>query len=277
MSDRLTTACGYIDKGGVGKTTSIGHLGVALAEDNHNVLLIDLAGKQGDLAKLFGLEDDLDADHWPNISTVFQPEWEKITDKLGDRAFTELVHETGEGPDLIPAHSGLDSLEVELESKYSGAEKYNQLESFLAEYVADSYDVCLIDLPGMANNVTYNGVWASQSVLTPVEAGSFEAGQARALKFDLQKFRSKLNRDVELSMVLPNKIDTRTKLGRRYIDEYREEYGGVVAPEPVPQSQDIRNATEQGMTIFELEEPLESARQAMDAYRSNARALVDRA
>ena len=100
--NRPITACGYIDKGGVGKTTSIGHFGVALAEEGYDVLLIDLAGKQGDLAKLFGIVDELDPEDWPNISTVFQPEWERVVEQLGDDAIDQLIHETAEGVDLIP-------------------------------------------------------------------------------------------------------------------------------------------------------------------------------
>ena len=276
MPNRPITACGYIDKGGVGKTTSIGHFGVALAEEGYDVLLIDLAGKQGDLAKLFGIVDEIDPEDWPNISTVFQPEWERVVEQLGDDAIDQLIHETAEGVDLIPAHQGLDSLDIELESKYSGPNKYNRLDEFITEFISGRYDVVLIDLPGMANNITYNGVWAAQHVLTPVEAGSFEADQARALQYDLQKLSDGYDRDVSLEMIIPNKIDMRTKLARRYLEQYEDEFGDALAPEPVPMSQDIRNATENGQTIFALEEPSGTAKEAIDAYRSNARALVDR-
>lgn len=57
---------------------------------------------------------------------------------------------------------------------------------------------------------------------------------------------------------------------------YHEEFDGVVAPEPVAKSQDIRNATETGKTVFELEDPSTTASRAKDAYLTNARELVDR-
>jgi ATPases involved in chromosome partitioning len=70
-------AAAFLDKGGTGKTTTVAHLAVALEELGHNVLIIDLAGKQGDLAKHFGAwsdyRDQVDNDEaWPNISTVFR-------------------------------------------------------------------------------------------------------------------------------------------------------------------------------------------------------------
>ena len=120
MPEQTLRCAAYLDKGGTGKTTSVGHFGVALAEAGHKVLLIDLAGKQADLSKLFGLQNAVDPDDWPNVATTFQPEWERVAERLGDAAVDDLIHETKEDVDLIPAHQGLDSLDVELETKYEG-------------------------------------------------------------------------------------------------------------------------------------------------------------
>jgi chromosome partitioning protein len=65
-------AAAFPDKGGVGKTTTITHVGVALADEGYKVCLLDLAGKQGDLTKHFGLwQEAKESDDWPNITTVF--------------------------------------------------------------------------------------------------------------------------------------------------------------------------------------------------------------
>jgi len=84
-------AASFLDKGGTGKTTTTGHFAAALAKDGHDVLAMDLAGKQGDLGYLFGLSDqiqrDLDAeDDWPNISTVFDQRWSDIADRSAAHA-----------------------------------------------------------------------------------------------------------------------------------------------------------------------------------------------
>ena len=266
----------YLDKGGTGKTTSVGHFGVALAEAGRDVLLIDLAGKQGDLSKLFGLRDAVDPDDWPNIATTFQPEWERVAEKLGDSAVDDLIYATNESVDLIPAHQGLDSLDVELESKYAGQQKYTVFDQFLTEFIDRRYDVVLLDLPGVANNITYNGVYAAKQVLTPVETGHFEAEQARALVGDLDRFQDAIGREVGLAMLLPNKLDQRTKLAQRYLEEYTTEFGELIAPEPIPDSQAIRNAAANGQTVFAYEEPSKTAQRAQEAFRADADALVDR-
>jgi len=166
------------------------------------------------------------------------------------------VIDTGEGPALIPAHPGLDTLDAELGNIDDARERYSRLEQFLDEYVDPlDYDVVLIDLPGMTNNVTYNGLWAARNAITPVEMGPFEAEQADALRRDLKKIADNFSVDIELSLVLPNKVDTRTKLAEEYLASFEDEYGDTIAPTYVPYSQDIRNAAQRGVTAFELEDP----------------------
>ncbi|MFW6382425.1 MAG: ParA family protein [Haloferacaceae archaeon] len=281
MNDTLRVAA-FIDKGGTGKTTATAHLGVALAEEGLDVLLIDLAGKQGDLAKTFGVWDDYrdlinTGDAWPNVTTVFQDEWEAIADKLGEDAVDDLVVAAGEGVDLIPAHPGLDSLDADLGNIDDAADRYSRLETFLDDYVDPrGYDALLLDLPGLTNNVSYSGLWAAKHVLAPVEMGPFEAEQADQLREDLGQMVAAFDVEVVLSMVLPNKVDTRTKLAEEYLEAFQDEYPDAIAPEYVPYSQDIRNAVDGGRTAFALEEPSGTARQAREAFATNARALIDR-
>lgn len=280
MTNRLAA---FIDKGGVGKTTAVAHLGVALAQQDQDVLLIDLAGKQGDLAKHFGVWDTYkeaidNDDAWPNISTVFDDAWDTIATKLGDDPVDDLTIQTEEGPDLIPAHPGLDTLDSELGNIDDAADRYSRLEQFLDEYVDPlGYDQILIDLPGATNNVSYNGLWAARNVLTPVEMGPFEADQADALREDLERIGANFPSVViNLELVLPNKVDTRTTLAEDYLEAFQEEYPESIAPEYIPYSQDIRNAAEDGATAFALEKPSKTAKRAREAYLAAADAYLSR-
>jgi chromosome partitioning protein len=281
MSKTLRAAS-FIDKGGVGKTTSVAHLGAALHEQGAEVLLIDLAGKQGDLAKHFGVwenyQTEIEADDaWPNISTTFDDSWATITKKLGQEATTDLIFDTGEGPDLIPAHPGLDTLDSELGNIDDARERYSRLEAFLDEHVDPlGYDAVLIDLPGLSNNVTYNGLWAARNVIVPVEPGSFEDEQADALEADLKKLGENFDIELSLALVLPNKIDTRRNLDQEYLVTFVEKFEDAIAPEHVPYSQDIRNSAECGETAFALEEPSTTADRARAAYLSAGEALLTR-
>jgi len=272
----------FLDKGGTGKTTTTAHLGRALSELGYEGVLIDLAGKQSDLAKQFGLyeaqqeaiENDED---FPNLSSVFDDDFAKLVKMNGvDAILDRLIYHTDENVDLIPAHPGLDSVDGELNNVEDREDRYGRLKAFIDEYLEDRYDFILIDLPGLSRIVPYNGVWAAENIIAPVEMGSYEFGQAKQLAEDVDKYCSNWDIDAELTMVIPNKFEKGTTLADDYLDRYHEEFDGTVAPEPVAKSQDIRNATETGKTIFELDEPSTTAVRAKEAYLANARELVER-
>jgi chromosome partitioning protein len=65
-------------------------------------------------------------------------------------------------------------------------------------------------------------------------------------------------------------------LAEDYLDDFRNEYPDAIAPESIPQSQDIRNAAESGQTAFALEEPSTTADRARSAYLSASEALLTR-
>lgn len=279
MKTLMTTlrAASFLDKGGVGKTTTIAHLGVAIDELGHDVLLIDLAGKQGDLAKHFGLWTDVQnqEDDWPNITTVFQPEWDSIVEKLPS-AVDDLIWKTGEGPDLIPAHESLDGLDSLLSDVDDTGERYRRLDGFLNAYLDGSYDVILLDLPGSTSNISMNGLWAARNLVVPVRPGPFEEGQAAQLRRDLELIRDEQDVNIRLQMMLLNELDERTNAGQAFRDEFATEYPAAIAPAQINSSQDIVNAQIGGETLFALEDPSSTAERALDAYRTNADELITR-
>lgn len=276
----------FIDKGGTGKTTSAAHLGVALNQLGSSVLLIDLAGKQGDLADALGVFEDVQRDistedDFPNIATTMGNRWSDVAEMVGGKEAVErLVYETESGVDLIPAHPDLDGLDADLGNIDDVQERYNRLRLFLDDHVEplERWDVIILDMPGLANNITYNGLWAAQNVVTPVSMGSFELKQARSLKNDLQKIRSSYEQEVQLTMVIANLYDRRTNLHSDILARFEDEFGSVMAPEYIVDSQQIRTVTEEGQSLFDVpdEELLSTAEDARDAFRRNAAELRTR-
>jgi len=91
-----------------------------------------------------------------------------------------------------------------------------------------------------------------------------------------RKITENFSVDIELSLVLPNKVDTRTKLAEEYLESFEAEYGDTIAPNYVPYSQDIRNAAQRGVTAFELENPSATAKKAKNAYTAAVESLLIR-
>lgn len=274
--DYSTHRCAvYLDKGGVGKSTSAAHLGVAAAEADHEVLLVGLSGKQRDLAIQFGIADEI-AD-WPNVSTMLSPDWEPMVAENGAEPYERVIYDTGEGPDLIPSHPGLDGRNAELKQLYDDTEKYELLDRALStEYIEERYDLIVFDLPGAPSVTTYNGLWAAENVLVPVLPGPFEARQAVELAGDIKTLRTSWNRDLRVAMLMPTMTDDRTRLTDQYAEKYGEAFGARVAPSSVPFSQDVRNAQDAGRTVFALDRPSNTAEKVIEAYRENVAALMER-
>jgi len=279
-------AASFLDKGGTGKTTTTGHFAAALARDGHDVLAIDLAGKQGDLAYLFGLADEIDRDleaenDWPNIATVFDERWSDIADQLGSPrdAVDELVYEADVGVDVIPAHPGLDSLDGDLRNIDDPNTRYTRLQEFLNAYVDPlGYDIVFIDLPGSTNNIALNGIWGAEYVFAPVKMGPFEFKQAKSVRDDLANIRENYDAaNPELATLVPNLFTERTKLDTEKLQDFHDEFGDLVAGEPVKESQQIMNLTDGGQTLFQIpdDELSRTGEQARDAFQANARDLYE--
>jgi chromosome partitioning protein len=286
VSDDTQRAAIFIDKGGTGKTTSAAHIGAALNELGHDTLLLDLAGKQGDLADALGIYEDVqediaNEDDFPNIATTMGNRWNDLAEMVGaEDAVERLVYETESGVDLIPAHPDLDGLDADLGNIDDVDDRYNRLRLFLDNYVEPlgRWDVILLDMPGMANNITYNGLWAAQNVVTPVSMGGFELKQALSLQDDLQKIRSNYGQDVRLQMMIANLYDRRTNLHSDIREQFEDEFTALMAPEYIVDSQQIRTVTDDGRTLFDIpdDELLSTAKDARDAFLANAEELHNR-
>jgi len=285
MADTRRAAI-FIDKGGTGKTTNAAELGAALNESGKDVLLLDLAGKQGDLADALGVyesvqEDISNEDDFPNIATTMGNRWSDVAEMVGnEEAVDRLVYKTDSGVDLIPAHPDLDGLDADLGNIDDVEDRYNRLRLFLDNYVdpLDRWDIIILDMPGLANNITYNGLWAAQNVVTPVSMGSFEFKQAQSLEADLEKIRSGYDQNVELRMIIANLYDRRTNLHKEILEKFEAQFGSVMAPEYTVDSQQIRTVTEEGRTLFDVpdDELLKTGADAKAAFLANAEELYDR-
>ncbi|MCG1007945.1 MULTISPECIES: ParA family protein [Haloferacaceae] len=265
MKNGILTAATYVQKGGVGKTTTAAHVAVAAAQNHDlNTLLIDLAGTQNDLATHFGISIDEESIDAP-ISAVFGDQWELIRNGI-DNVVERMTFDTGEGPVLIPADPGLGAADNNL-ANVPREERYDRLADFIAEDLAATYDFVLVDLPGKEDNIAISGLYAVEDVIAPLRPGAFERNQLENLEADLQEIRDAYPVDPRLAMVLPTMIDRRTTQSSEFVADIREAYPDIAGLQVVS-TQNIGDYQEAGSTLFAVDddELYSTGQEALDAY-----------
>jgi len=277
-SATIQRAAFYVPKGGVGKTTSCAH--VAVSADQHHdkrVLLIDLAGRQNDLATQFGMRDELDAIDAP-VSAIFGDDWEFIKNNVDD-VIGRMTFETPEGPDLIPADGGIGAKDNSL-ANVNNDERYDKLVEFVDEFVAPEYDLVLFDLPGKEDNISLNGLFAAQDVVVPLCPGEFEYNQLKSLDADLERLRDDHGDTYDtlpyLRTVIPTQISQATNLSASFVADVRDEYPDI-STTTVAATADVGSGQSDGHTLFDFDddELLATGKRARDAYREVTAELLD--
>lgn len=275
MVDGCKTACTFVEKGGVGKSTSAAHIAVAATQDHDlDVCLVDLAGTQNDLATQFGIADEIDDPEVP-ISAVFAEQWDIIVDGIPD-IVDRMRFETGEGPDLIPSDQGVGSADNNLANEPL-EERYDMLVEFIADHLAPEYDLVLLDLPGKEDNISINGLVAVEDVIAPVRPGQFEVTQLEALQDNLAEIGESHGRaDPRLSMVIPTMIDRREGQSTRFVDDLKADYPDRVST-PIVRSANVGDCQERGHTLFAVsdDELYQTGREVREAYRETTTQLLE--
>lgn len=272
--DSVNTVAAYVEKGGVGKTTSAAHHAVA-ADHYHDrdVLLIDLAGTQNDLATQFGLTTDVQEVDAP-ISAVFGSDWEFIRDNIPD-IVDRMVFPTGEGPDLIPSDPGLGGADNNLADE-PVEERFTKLHDFIHAEIAPRYDLVVLDLPGKEDNIALNGLFAAENVVAPLRPGAFERDQLHKLEDVLREINDEHGTAISLQLVYATLVDGRKNLHTDFVDDLADEYPEV-AGTPVPDSANVGDEQATGQTLFALDEDelYSSGVRAREAYRANTDTLLN--
>jgi len=260
----------YVDKGGVAKTTSVGHIGRAMAEHHDlDVLLIDAAGRQNDLATLFGLGDEVSGGVEAPLSAVFREDWEFIRENIPD-VVDRMVFETAD-PGLEGADNDLASLPLE--------ERYDKLDEFVSTELGE-YDVVAFDLPGKESNIALNGLVAAGNVVATAKPGEFERRQVDQLPEVLLGIVEDYPRelDLEIVMILPSAVDTQKNMHQEFVEYIEENYPDLVAPEVINNAVDIEESPKRGSTVFAVDDDdlYRTGERARSAYRTNTTELLER-
>ena len=228
-------------KGGVGKTTTTGNLGIGLAKAGEKVLLID-ADAQGSLTASLGYENP-DAMEYTLATALGKI----INEEDIDPQEGILHHE--EGVDLMPSNIELSGLEVSLVNVMS---RELVLKEYL-ETVKDQYSYVLVDCMPSLGMVTVNAFAAADSVLIPVQAAYLPAKGLEQLIKTIQKVKRQINPGLEIEGILMTMVDGRTNYAKEIMQLLSEGYGDQIRffKNNIPLSVRAAEISAIGVSIYE--------------------------
>ena len=228
-------------KGGVGKTTTTGNLGIGLAKAGEKVLLID-ADAQGSLTASLGYENP-DAMEYTLATALGKI----INEEDIDPQEGILHHE--EGVDLMPSNIELSGLEVSLVNVMS---RELVLKEYL-ETIKDQYSYVLVDCMPSLGMVTVNAFAAADSVLITVQAAYLPAKGLEQLIKTIQKVKRQINPGLEIEGILMTMVDGRTNYAKEIMQLLSEGYGDQIRffKNNIPLSVRAAEISAFGVSIYE--------------------------
>lgn len=238
-------------KGGVGKTTTAVNLGIGLAREGRNVLLVD-CDPQGSLTVSLGYSqpDELDMTLTDLLAGV-------LMDKPAAPEQGILHH--AEGVDLIPANISLSGMETSLVNAMS---REKVLKQYL-DTVKKEYDYILLDCMPSLGMLTVNTLAAADGVIIPVQAQYLSAKGMEQLLQTVGKVRRQINPKLKIAGVLLTMVDQRTNYAREVSDLLRRTYGGKIRvfSTDIPHSVRAAETSAEGKSIY-LHDPKGKVAQA---------------
>lgn len=265
MRDTVCVCCGN-QKGGVGKTTTAVHLGVALAERGLRVCICDLDPNHGATSHL-GCPADL-------AGTL---EW-----LVGEAPAEALIvrDRLPAGVHLLPASRALEGLDRELQARSDGyTQPWQCLQGPLRHLrTLRQYDVVILDTGPNANTPTRAAYAASDAFLAVVRPERPSAEGLATVISDLMAVRRPgLNPRLRfLGAVLTN-VDRRNRLGSGYAEVYEEFFAqrglpGRLFRAQIPTAVGFGLAWQARQTLFEYD----PEHRALQAVRALAEEFLER-
>lgn len=277
----------FNQKGGVGKTTTVVNLAVALANLSKKVLVVDIDPQANTTSGLgldkYNIDTSLYDLFYANEEVEMSEDSETVeeadilpddeseegnsdkedsdndesdkkeveeTEEIVEIDINEYISQTKSGVDIIPSEAALSGLEVELVA-LDPIERTQQLKGLIADI--DGYDYVLIDCPPSLGLLSINALVASDSIVIPVQAEYYALEGISELMNTFNLVKKQLNTDLEIEGVLLTMFDKRTYLSYEVVEEVKSYFKDKVFKVMIPRNPRLAEAPSHGLSTIEYD------------------------
>lgn len=267
----------FNQKGGVGKTTTVVNLAVALAYLDKKVLVIDMDPQANattglgidknklessiyDLFYLFSPEEEIvveaeneeEVEIDEEISDASKEDYQVVGEDIEEKIDLDpYIIKTKSGVDLIPSENSLSGLEVELVA-LDPLERTQKLKEIIGAIHKD-YDFVLIDLPPSLGLLSINALVASNSIIIPIQTEYYALEGVSELMNTFELVKESLNKDLYVEGVLLSMFDKRTKLAYEVVEEVKKYFKSKVFMTMIPRNVKLAEAPSHGQSAVEYD------------------------